>query len=86
MEIDKEKLLLSIKQALSENSEITKALDSGNKEQIINSLPTDTKAQLENILKDREGLKQLLNSKEAKDLVSKYLKGKWYGRSFWKDF
>ncbi len=76
MEIDKEKLLLSIKKALGEENPTVSALESGNKQQILDSLPSNTKAQLENLLKNNNSLNDLLNSKEAKDLISKYLKDK----------
>lgn len=76
MEIDKEKLLLSIKKALGEENPTVSALKSGNKQQILNSLPSDAKIQLENMLKNNNNLNDLLNSKEAKDLISKYLKDK----------
>lgn len=76
MEIDKEKLLLSIKEALGDKGKLENALKSGNKEQIINSLPNDTKKQVNDMLNNTDDLKKLLSSKEAKDLISKFLKDK----------
>ena len=75
MQLDKEKLLASIKQALSDNA-VNDAIKSGNKEKILNSLPSDTKKSVNELLSDSEKMKQLLNSKEAKDIIAKFLKDK----------
>lgn len=75
MQLDKEKLLLNIKEALGDNA-VNEALKSGNKEKIINSLPSETKENLNSLLNDSEKMKQLLNSKEARDIIAKFLKDK----------
>lgn len=75
MELDKEKLLANIKEALGD-SRVNNAIKTGNKEKILNSLPDDTKQNLNTILNDSEKMKQLLNSKEAKDIIAKFLKDK----------
>ena len=75
MELDKEKLLANIKQALNDNT-VNNALKTGNKEKILNSLPNETKRSVKELLNDNEKLKQLLNSKEAKDIIAKFLKDK----------
>ena len=75
MELDKEKLLANIKQALNDNA-VNNALKTGNKEKILNSLPNETKRSVNELLNDNEKLKQLLNSKEAKDIIAKFLKVK----------
>lgn len=75
MELDKEKLLANIKQALNDNT-VNNALKTGNKEKILNSLPNETKRSVNELLNDNEKLKQLLNSKEAKDIIAKFLKDK----------
>lgn len=75
MQLDKEKLLLNIKEALGDNA-VSEALKSGNKEKILNSLPTETKKNLNLLLNDSEKMQQLLNSKEAKDVIAKFLKDK----------
>lgn len=75
MELDKEKLLANIKQALNDNA-VNNALKTGNKEKILNSLPNETKRSVKELLNDNEKLKQLLNSKEAKDIIAKFLKDK----------
>lgn len=75
MELDKQKLLQSIKEALG-NDQINNAIKSGDKEQILNSLPTDQKNELKTLLNDTDSIKKLLNTKEAKELISKFLKDK----------
>jgi len=75
LQLDKEKLLESIKQALGEQN-ISNAIKSGNKEKILNSLPTETKNNINELLSDNEKMKQLLNSKEAKEIIAKFLKDK----------
>lgn len=75
MQLDKEKLLESIKQALGEQN-VSNAIKSGNKEKILNSLPTETKNNLNELLSDNKKMKQLLNSKEAKEIIAKFLKDK----------
>ncbi len=75
MELDKQKLLQSIKEALG-NDQINNAIKSGDKEQILNSLPTDQKNELKTLLNDSDSIKKLLNTKEAKELISKFLKDK----------
>lgn len=75
MQLDKEKLLESIKQALGEQN-VSNAIKSGNKEKILNSLPAETKNNLNELLSDNEKMKQLLNSKEAKEIIAKFLKDK----------
>lgn len=75
MELDKDKLLKSIKDALSDDA-VNSALKSGNKEKILNSLPNETKKNVTELLSDNEKLKQLLNSKEAKDIIAKFIKEK----------
>ena len=76
MEIDKEKLLNNIKEALGEKGNLNEAIKSGKKDEILKALPTNTKDNLNELLKDPEKMKQLLNTKEAKTLISKFLKEK----------
>ena len=57
MELDKEKLLANIKQALNDNA-VNNALKTGNKEKILNSLPNETKRSVNELLNDNEKLKQ----------------------------
>lgn len=76
MEIDKEKLLQNIKEALGDNQNISSAIKSGKKDEILNALPQNTKENLSKLLSDSEKMKQLLNTKEAKALISEFLKDK----------
>lgn len=76
MEIDKEKLLQNIKEALGDNKNINDAIKSGKKDEILNALPQNTKENLSKLLSDSEKMKQLLNTKEAKALISEFLKDK----------
>lgn len=76
MEIDKEKLLLSIKKTLAGNQNLNNAIKEGDKSAILQSLNEEDKNKINALLNDRESLNKLLNSQEAKELINKFLKDK----------
>ena len=56
------------------NDDIKKAMQTGNTENLINSLSKEDKQKLNNILNDKDALEKVMNSPQAKALMKLFNK------------
>lgn len=76
MEIDKEKLLNTIRTSLGGNEQLENAVKNGSAENILNSLNPRDAARVSSILNDKQQLDELLKSDKARAILNQLLNGK----------
>ena len=76
MEIDKEKLLNTIRKSLGGNEQLENAVKNGSAENILNSLNPRDAARVSSILNDKQKLDELLKSDKARAILNQLLNGK----------
>ena len=76
MEIDKEKLLNTIRTSLGGNEHLENAVKNGSAENILNSLNPRDAARVNSILNDKQKLDELLKSDKARAILNQLLNGK----------
>ena len=75
--IDKQKLFGAIRQASGENGkDVTDALEKGDMQKVMSSLPKGTAEEFQSVLEDKEKLKQLLSGPEAQRLIKMFGRGR----------
>lgn len=76
MEIDKEKLLNTIRTSLGGSEQLENAVKNGSAENILNSLNPRDAARVSSILNDKQQLDELLKSDKARAILNQLLNGK----------